>query len=67
MSNFQTIKETRWTETENTPYGEYHFNVTKRFSSNGQDIIEETFKNGIIWYSAMYPANSDYATKRMEN
>ena len=65
MSKFQTIKETRWVETEKTPHGEYNLNVIKRFRSNGKDIIEETFKNGIMWYSAMYPANSDYARKRM--
>lgn len=67
MNNFETIKEMEWTETEQTRYGEYRFNVIKRFRSNGVDIIEETFKNGIIWYSAMYPANSDYAKKRMAN
>lgn len=67
MSDFKTIKETSWTETEKTPYGEHHLNVIKRFRSNGKDIIEETFKNGINWYSAMYPANSDYAQKRMAN
>lgn len=65
MSAFKTIKESRWTETENTRFGPYTFNVLKEFKSNGRDIIETTFKNGIIWYSAMYPANSPYAQKRM--
>lgn len=65
MAKFQVIKEKRWEETEMTPHGEYHFNVIKQFTTNGTDIIEYTFKNGIMWYSAMYPADSDYARKRM--
>lgn len=65
MSKFWVIKEKRWEETEMTKYGEHRLSVIKQFTTNGKDIIEYTFKNGIMWYSAMYPANSDYARKRM--
>ena len=65
MGKFWVIKEKRWDEVEKTPYGEHRLSVIKQFTTNGKDIIEYTFKNGIMWYSAMYPANSDYARKRM--
>lgn len=64
-SKFVVIKETRYTETEQTKYGPYTFSVVKEFKSNGKDIIETTYKNGIIWYSAMYPAGTEYAQKRI--
>jgi hypothetical protein len=67
MSAYVTIKEIRWTEKEKTPFGEYDFNVLKKFCSNGKDIIEYTFKNGVMTYSAMYPANTPCAQKRMDD
>lgn len=66
---YTTIKQARWTETESTVYGPYTANYCKtiRHHEIGGIVYQDetTTRNGIIVYSADYPANTEYAKSRI--
>ena len=72
MTATQVIKRVTWNETEPTPYGPYFKHCEQTFelqtSEDYEDrIIETVRKNGIITFSASYPAQSEYAIKRLQS
>lgn len=70
MAKRTTVKETRSTHMEQTLYGPYEIRTIHRFRHYelaGQLQQDETIiQNGIIVFTACYPANTDYAKAQLE-
>lgn len=76
MSEKKVVKTVEYEYDENTIYGVYHVHGIHEFATceiadypkKGEtfvQMIETKTENGVIVFSAAYPADSDYAQKRL--